>query len=252
MALTRRKQQRIANQWRKALKREERAYYREIRALYKGWYANLLRKLSALTDMRLDSRMDSPIGDLFAQELEDWNTIVQTFTIRIMKRASNIKSLSKIFWDKAQGLEVDMSVNPFVSEPWLNTPLNDFAEHNVLLIKNIGAQSATDIQRIVQDGQMLGKSAKTIASEISAVGKKFSGYRANLIARDQVSKLNGQLTMIRSQRSGIDKYEWSTSEDERVRPKHKALNGDIRTWDQDPIPGQEINCRCVAIAIIED
>jgi SPP1 gp7 family putative phage head morphogenesis protein len=76
--------------------------------------------------------------------------------------------------------------------------------------------------------------------------------RAKLIARDQVGKLNGQLNKTRQKAAGFDKYEWQTMQDKRVRPKHQALNGTIRTWGEGIEPGFEVACRCSAIPVWDD
>jgi SPP1 gp7 family putative phage head morphogenesis protein len=231
----------------------ERGYYNEIKRMYRIWFAEVLRRLSRLTRRRFDSkRFDSPISDLFDEMLGIWNQNVQTFTVAIRKRANGIKRLSSIFWNETTGDVVDLAVNPLLAEPWIQPALDSFAEQNVRLITKIGTESISDIQRIVQDGQINGISTKKIAQQLQATKAKFSESRARLIARDQVSKLNGQLTMIRAERAGVEKYEWSDSGDIRVRPKHKAFDDTIRTWDQSPIPGEEINCRCVPIPVIKD
>lgn len=81
-----------------------------------------------------------------------------------------------------------------------------------------------------------------------------SGYNLRRIARDQVSKGIGNLTQIRHQQLGIRQYHWRTSEDERVRPTHAALNGTLQDWGSPPPgtghPGQDIQCRCTAQAVI--
>ena len=99
-----------------------------------------------------------------------------------------------------------------------------------------------------------------------------SESRAMLIARDQTTKLNGQIAEHRQRSAGVKRYTWSTSNDERVRRKvewscsdgrggdaaHEELDGEIFSWDDPPIldgeashPGQPIQCRCVAIPVIE-
>ena len=82
--------------------------------------------------------------------------------------------------------------------------------------------------------------------------------RAALIARDQVTSLNAELTRIRQQQVGIEQYTWSTVKDERVRKSHRALEGTTQRWDKPPIvdgepahPGQPINCRCQAIPDVD-
>lgn len=85
--------------------------------------------------------------------------------------------------------------------------------------------------------------------------------RAVLIARDQTTKLAGAVNMHRQTAAGVRRFRWSTSSDERVRPSHRAVDGKVFEWatgadldDEDgtTFPGQPINCRCVAVPVIEE
>jgi len=80
--------------------------------------------------------------------------------------------------------------------------------------------------------------------------------RARLIARDQVQKLNSQLSAARQRSIGIERYRWSTAGDERVRESHAAKAGEVFRWDDPPSdtghPGQDIQCRCSAIPLASD
>jgi SPP1 gp7 family putative phage head morphogenesis protein len=84
-----------------------------------------------------------------------------------------------------------------------------------------------------------------------------SRSRAKLIARDQVSKINGTLSEERHKAAGSTRYEWSTSSDERVRPEHAALDGQEFAYDDQNggdgglKPGQPVACRCVGIAVFD-
>jgi SPP1 gp7 family putative phage head morphogenesis protein len=76
---------------------------------------------------------------------------------------------------------------------------------------------------------------------------------AALIARDQVSKLNGQLNRARQEAAGVREFVWETQRDSRVRPDHRALQGTRHTWAEGAdgvYPGQPINCRCWARAVV--
>jgi len=89
--------------------------------------------------------------------------------------------------------------------------------------------------------------------------------RAKLIARDQAASFNGDLNRIRQTAMGVTEYVWSTSLDERVRgnpegkypnarPSHWDRQGKVFKWSSPPSdghPGQPINCRCTARAVIE-
>ena len=77
---------------------------------------------------------------------------------------------------------------------------------------------------------------------------------ANLIARDQISKLNGQLNKVRQTSAGITKFVWRTQKDDRVRPRHRQLHGKEFGWEEGAdgtIPGEPINCRCWGQAVID-
>lgn len=41
-------------------------------------------------------------------------------------------------------------------------------------------------------------------------------------------------------------YIWRTVEDDKVRSSHAAFNRTLRSWDDDPHPGEDFNCRCWA------
>ena len=78
--------------------------------------------------------------------------------------------------------------------------------------------------------------------------------RARLIARDQTSKLIGNLNQARQEQVGITEYVWRSSQDEAVRPTHRENDGQTFSWSRPPPrtghPGQDINCRCVAIPVL--
>ncbi len=82
-----------------------------------------------------------------------------------------------------------------------------------------------------------------------------SKSRADLIARDQVLKLNGQITEERQTRAGVEQYVWTTAGDERVREEHAALEGQVIDWNSPPTvghPGEDYQCRCVAFPLIPE
>lgn len=104
---------------------------------------------------------------------------------------------------------------------------------------------------------------RTLAEEIQEINK-IAIERAELIARDQTSKMNTAINQIRQTSLGIFEYLWRTREDKRVvgdpsglYPKGNQVHGNhyirndlIFRWDEPPAdghPGYAINCRCKAI-----
>ena len=247
--MNQKKSNRRAKRKRRALLRQERRYYVEIRREYRQWITFWLRKASERARMRFDAPSDW-LGPLFAEAAGDWARRVERFRIQIRKRANNIAALSTLEIDDET--DVDLTIRPFIYEPWLEDEFSDFAAENVRLIKNIGNQTADRLQTIIIDGIKNGTPMKALRADIKAVDKAFGTNRARLIARDQVGKLQANLTRIRAERAGIEKYTWQTSDDERVRPEHAALDGTVREFGKGLEPGQAINCRCVAIPIIPE
>ena len=54
---------------------------------------------------------------------------------------------------------------------------------------------------------------------------------------------------------GVERYRWSTSGDERVRPTHQSNSGRVFRWDSPPAdtghPGSDVMCRCGAEALFD-
>lgn len=78
---------------------------------------------------------------------------------------------------------------------------------------------------------------------------------AAFIARDQLAKLNGQLTKSRQLAAGIDEATWVTQGDSHVRHQHRLYNGRRFAWTvgiDGVFPGQPIACRCWASAVADE
>lgn len=140
------------------------------------------------------------------------------------------------------------------SEPFLGAKLRAFTAENVRLIKNMSEETLKKVEGAVYRGVSRGESLKSITENVQKASKT-NISRAKLIARDQVSSLNSELTKIRQVENNINKYVWSTSLDERVRETHEQNEGQIFSWNNPPgtgHPGEEINCRCVALPIFDE
>ena len=146
-----------------------------------------------------------------------------------------------------------MKVDIFVHEPWLSDLVNVWVSENVRLISTVPETVFSDIEGIAARGVMEGTSTADLADDILErvdIGER----KAQLIARDQVGKLNGDITQHRQTQVGIESYIWSTSKDSRVRPKHAYREGVRFRWDNPPPdghPGKPIHCRCCALPIID-
>lgn len=131
-----------------------------------------------------------------------------------------------------------------------------FVQDNLSLIKGLADTHTTKVERAVFNNFRSGARAGAMVEEIREITGR-TKRSAELIARDQTNKLNGALTKARNQELGIEKFEWQTAGDDRVRPEHEDLDGRVFTWASgagpDGIyPGEEINCRCTSIPVIDE
>jgi len=161
--------------------------------------------------------------------------------------ANGVNTWNDREWRKA--MRSVLGVDIFQREPFLNDTINSFVKENVALIKSIPEKYLNDVASSVQRGVRAGETSKTIALDIEK-RTKVTRNRAKFIARDQVSKLNGQLARLRQTNVGVDDYTWRTALDERVRATHKANEGRKFKWNKPPAvtghPGEDFQCRCIA------
>lgn len=129
------------------------------------------------------------------------------------------------------------------------------AKENVQLIKTLPERHFGALQTSVLSAITQGTRVEDIEDLID---DRFDsmGANAELIARDQVGKLNGQLTEMSQTDLGVSKYVWRTAGDDRVRSAHAAHEGQIFSWDDPPPgtghPGEDFQCRCYAEPVLDD
>ena len=166
-------------------------------------------------------------------------------------------------------------------EPWIQNEAKAWTQENVSLITKLQADTVEDINRVVTSGFRTGKRVKSIRDEILGTDLDKGVFnkvetRAQLIARDQSSKLWGDLNKHRQEEIGVSLYIWRTSDDERVRSTHDNLDDKYCSWDDPTVyadtledaiagrwkqrssinayvgfPGEDFQCRCYAEAVFE-
>jgi SPP1 gp7 family putative phage head morphogenesis protein len=152
----------------------------------------------------------------------------------------------------------------------LKSIIEGFVRDNVARITGLSEKLAREVEELVLDGLAKGRLHESLAKDIQArLGVTES--RAQLIAVDQVGKLNGELNAQRQRDLGVTHFYWRSSEDARVRgnpsgkypdadPSHYARNGHRFAYADPPkgrngereLPGTPIRCRCTAEPDLED
>lgn len=159
-------------------------------------------------------------------------------------------------WPAVIRSAIGIDVSQIIASSDLTAALAVASLKNASLIKAVSQSvvdkvSASTFQALA-DGQTMKDYTAQLEKDIG-----FGHNRAKLIARNEIGSLNAQMNQLRHEQAGIKSYVWMTSLDERVRPLHASLNGQTFEYGKPTPaeggrhPGQPINCRCVARAVVE-
>lgn len=145
-------------------------------------------------------------------------------------------------------------VDPIKSDRRLQDYMHSKIKENVSLIKSMNVKYAHDLENDIYRSINEGGGISAITKKITE-RTQMNVRHAKLIATDQTGKILGQMNAYRSKKAGAEKYIWTSMGDNRVRPAHRTLNETVQKYD-DPdggdngqMPGEPINCRCIAVAI---
>ncbi len=144
------------------------------------------------------------------------------------------------------------------TRPALGAIIERWRDRNVALVRSLFNREIVKLERTLEQGE--GIQVQALRSQIEErLGVTRS--KAELLARDQVLKLNGQLTHELQTAAGIEEYIWTTGGDERVRASHAELDGTRQRWDTPPVvsddgrtghPGDDFQCRCTAFPVLPE
>lgn len=208
-----------------------------------------------------NARADALTDDLeilFRQIEEEWHRIFDETDAEATARfvAETVDGVSVRAFNRLYQGKINVPL--LGAEPWLETKRREFIRENTRLIRSIGEDLRANIERVISEGAQAGVPTKRLAAQLS---ERFgiADRRALLIARDQVAKLNGQITAQRFADAGVKRAIWRSSQDERVRKRHREIDGVVFDLNNPPrsgvrgerqLPGVPINCRCVAEPIL--
>jgi HK97 family phage portal protein len=143
------------------------------------------------------------------------------------------------------GISFDL-VNPKLSE-WVE-------KEGLEKAKGINDTTKDALRKTLTEGINEGESIPKLRDRVSSVYSEAKDYRATLIARTEtMTSVNvGALNTYKA--ADVKQKEWSTAKDNRVRPEHSAIEGEVVDIDK-PFsnglmqPG-EPNCRCALLPVI--
>lgn len=195
-------------------------------------------------------RMISSLNDInVGPRIEKQSTVEQ-------KYLKTIDSIETDFRQAAKSIAIPVKLSDdqrsMLAEQWgnnLDLYIKDWTESNILKLRQ-------QIQPGVLQGNRASSLVKTIQENYGV-----SKSKAKFLARQETSLLMSKFQETRYRECGVNKYKWSISNYERARPDHRALDGKIFSFDQPPVtckktgarnnPGEDFNCYCVAIPMVE-
>lgn len=236
----------------------------EIIRLYKEDLGGRSRKDGMLDFMvfmhdrlsRMSSEIYAAISNFdLRNKIEKISRIVQRRAIYEWKRA-----VKKTFG-------IDVEEKYYRSVPYEQT-IQKWLADNISYMGSVTAKFLFDIERIIREGY---RNSTAVDSVRSGIQKKQMSIRGKtlFIVRDQVSSLNGKLTRMIQEDSGVTRYVWLSERDDRVRDSHREFDGNIYSWDNPPEdwnmtkksgivytgerynPGEAPGCRCCGIPVFD-
>lgn len=265
----------------------EKKYYRELKGFFKPLTDYVTKYISENLEplLRGDSdeiRLDAIPGDSFRKmiyNLEDWLSVYMP-NISDLPESSNNNVIMTVLGNTADEtlsfgnkefmkiIEKGINVNLPTSSPWWEDMKSSWAEDNYSLIVSNAKKYVEQINTLTEQAIVNGFSPAKLKEGIKKATEGLSDKHCKLLARDQMGKLNGQITQAQMEEVGLDLYVWSTSADDRVRDSHAVMEGLLCRWDDASVcsydngktwvdrpsgavelhPGQDIQCRCVGLA----
>ena len=175
------------------------------------------------------------------KELERWAKMLVPFITEVVK-INGDDAMS----DLGIGTGFDIT-NPRVAR-WIK-------EHGAEAVKNISDTTMEALRRTLQEGIANGESIPKLSERIADTYGQARDYRTDRIARTETTTASNQGTLEAYKQSEVvEKKEWVATLDDRVRPEHEAMDGEVVDLDSAfsnglQSPG-EPNCRCTIAAVL--
>ena len=265
----------------------ESKYYRQLKNYFQPLTDYVIKYINENMEPLLhgDSnniKFDAIPGNAFKKmiyNLENWlsiympdiselpeNSLNNVILLGLGKTADETFKFSEKDFKKT--IEKGIHVNPPTTAEWWGDMKTSWAEDNYTLITSNAKNYVSKINTLTEQAIVNGLSPAKLKEEIKKATEGLSDKHCKLLARDQIGKLNGQITQAQMEEIGLELYIWSTSYDDRVRDSHAIMEGALcrwddatlcsydkgKTWEHRPSgavqlhPGQDIQCRCIALA----
>lgn len=199
------------------------------------------------------------------QLAEIQKNIVHDVNIRSVDAKKTIHSMEEGFKGTAKKLEVQ----PELGERSREKLAAEYSDNLKLYIQKFADEQIFTLREAIEDNAKEGYRFDKLVPKIKQ-RYGVSVRKAKFLARNETSIFMSKYHEQRYAEAGVTEYIWSTSHDSRVRPalgthgsdNHRVLDGRTFRFSNPPVvdpangrkanPGQDYNCRCVAVPILGD
>lgn len=215
---------------------------------------NLAELIEAL---RAATELDSPLARLgYADELLGiFADVASGLATPPPILAQNVRqAVEDGIWSTAEMFAASQVVtSAFTVPPTLQLEWMDRAEQRFLKFWGHEPERfRKEVADVLRDGLGRGQGIDQMARRLRE-RVQVSRSRATLIARNEIGTASSYAAKESQKEAGVTHYIWRSASDKRVRPEHRARNGKTFAWSDPPPdghPGEPINCRCVALAVV--
>ena len=184
------------------------------------------------------------------------NRAISLIVTEALKGFSKILNVTQVSHTKRWIDSVKRATNidiSFILKPKPRTLMSQIVRSNTSLITSLSSETIQKVEVAIEHAKRNKWTQKQLAESLVKIGK-IGNNRAQLIAVDQINKINADFNRLRMVQAGIKGYIWRGRLDERERKLHKDLEGNKYKWNEKTgaesgaKPGEPIRCRCVAEA----
>lgn len=253
-------------------------YVRDSIAYMSVFYADMAKKLNYVIDNiefnqlypNLKKIFEYELEDVLIEDLEDESekTLKSAFkkTGREKKKTVFEKLKEKT---KFKELEESIKIVPTIDKNLKKELVKNYIENVNYSVSKFTREETLKLRQLVQDN-LFKNGGLQIQSLVEALQKEFGikKRRAEFIARQDTSLLIAEYRKAKYKQLGITEYIWKVARTYEatkdrphgVRPDHWELKNKRYSFDNPPAvnkkgehknPGEDFNCRCVPLPIIE-
>lgn len=208
---------------------------------------------------QMASSIDKKISEFIPAEIAEKLKVENIFDTTLWKT-------EKKFQDSVRNI----TIAPELSDQERRRIATEYTQNLQLYIRDFAENETANLRKNIQAATLAGFRRENLAKEIEA-SYEVSKNKAKFLARQETTLMMTKYAQVRFQDAGVNEYKWNCVNMPHqakgapyrkgdVRHDHGILDGKIFSWDDPPIvnkkgerknPGQDYNCRCIAIPVVK-